>query len=152
MVAIYDFDTQLEIGQAVEARLMTHFRQFGEVRRADWSEQHRGIDFFCGTLSFEVKADSKTPDTGNVFVETVSVDTAGKPGWAYTSEADVLLYAVPAWQQTLAIEVARLRQHLPAWQGQYRSGTCRNARYRSVGLLIPYDSLRRIALDELTIG
>jgi len=98
----YTFDTQKARGDAGESFLDQVFAADYEVRPATRAEQRRGIDRIFThrqtgrRLTVEYKTDYKAAHTGNAFVETVSVDTAGKAGWAYSSAADYLIYYVPA--------------------------------------------------------
>jgi len=90
----YTFDAQKARGDAGESFLDQVFATGYEIRPATRAEQRRGIDRIFTRrktgwrLAVEYKIDYKAAHTGNAFVETVSVDTAGKAGWAYSSAAD----------------------------------------------------------------
>lgn len=145
----YSFRTQLANGAQGEARLDTWFGHWFTIRHATDAEQHRGIDRIFTrdghTYAVEYKTDSRASSTGNAFVETVSVDTTGKPGWAYSSEADVLCYYVPVSEVIYIIDMRKLRHHLPQWQRQYQARKIPNDGYYTHGLLVPLDEFERIA-------
>jgi len=82
----YTFDAQKARGDAGEAFLDQVFAADYEIRPATRAEQRRGIDRIFvhrqtgRRLAVEYKTDYKAAHTGNAFVETVSVDAAGKAG------------------------------------------------------------------------
>ena len=51
-----------------------------------WFTSPRGQRF-----SVEYKSGIQTFYTGNMFLETISVDMSNKPGWVYTCQADQIL-------------------------------------------------------------
>jgi len=48
------------------------------------------------TRFYTVEYKTVLPVTGNAFIETIPVDMSEKAGWAFTSQADMLLYFDPA--------------------------------------------------------
>lgn len=150
----YGFAAQLAVGEAWEERLDRFFREgyAVEVRRVGMEEQRRGIDrVFVGRETGEVhtveyKADEKAGRTGNAFVETVSVDTTGKPGWAVSSQADVLVYLVTEPETIYWIPMKRVRAALGRWRRLYREVAAANEGYRTLGLLVPLCEFERIAV------
>lgn len=150
-MSTYSFRTQLVNGAQGEARLDAWFGHWFTIRHATMEEQHRGIDRIFTRhdngkcYAVEYKTDSRASSTGNAFVETVSVDTVGKPGWAYSSEADYLLYYVPVSEVIYIIPMVNLRQRLPQWQRQYQARKIPNQGYCTHGLLVPLDEFERIA-------
>lgn len=149
----YQFATQLQQGQTYEAALDARFADRYIIQPATPAQQRQGIDRVYRprsephqVLYVEYKADRTAVRTGNAFVETVSVDTANKQGWAYTSQADWLMYLVPGEAEVLyIIRMADLRRQLPRWQRQYESRRVPNDGYHTVGLLVPLDEFERIA-------
>lgn len=64
----------------------------------DLEYQKAGIDFIVifhdgRALTFEVKGDLKTPETGNIVLEIISNENKNTPGWAKYSRANILFYA-----------------------------------------------------------
>lgn len=149
----YNFRDQLAIGEAYERRLDEHFQQaltISRIERASRAQQAAGIDRIWHTPSgttytVEYKADDKAGRTGNAFVETVSVDTANKPGWAVASTAQLLAYMVTQPETIYLIEMTALRAQLPRWKRQYRTTYAQNDGYRTHGILVPLDEFERIA-------
>lgn len=149
----YDFGTQLAEGQAYERMLDAHFSQYNiDIRPATMAEQKRGIDRFfthrpTGTVdAMEYKADSLAGRTGNAFIETVSVDTTNKPGWAVASQARYLVYLVTDPQTIYLVSMRALRAALPVWQAKYPAKKAQNFGYCTHGILVPLHELERIAV------
>lgn len=147
----YDFDTQLRRGQNGEAELDAWFGRTFVIRPATREEQRQGIDrWFTDRrsgerLSVEYKTDWTASRTGNVFVETVSVDTAGKPGWAVSSRAEWLVYFLPDDGLAYVIPFADLRRALPRFERDYPTRRIANRGYHTVGLLVPQDEFERLS-------
>lgn len=148
----YQLYTQLKQGEGYEARLDTFFREQGfRISAVNRDMQRKGIDrvFYrerdAEIFTVEYKADSLAGKTGNAFIETVSVDTAAKPGWAYSSQASVLVYLVTEPETIYWISMARLRRQLPRWEVTYPKRQAQNEGYQTHGLLVPLDELERIA-------
>jgi len=148
-MTVYDFTTQLNQGADGEAKLDAYFAQWYTIRHATRSEQRRGIDRIFvrpgGMFKVEYKADRKAGETGNAFVETISVDTANKRGWAYTSQADYLLYYVPGPETVYVIRFAKLRLQMAFWVQQHPARKIPNRGYHTHGLLVPLDEFEHIA-------
>lgn len=150
----YRFDKQLAIGEAWEQRLDQFFLARFRVRilPASMEEQRRGIDRLFVSQSgaqdtVEYKADSLAGHTGNAFIETVSVDTTGKPGWAISSQAKYLVYLVVDPETIYFISMQRVRAKLPRWKAIYKEVSAQNNGYKTLGLLVPLDELERIAIQ-----
>lgn len=147
----YDFRTQLATGAAGEARLDDYFSRWFIIRAATPEEQRQGTDrIFIGrtdgrTYRVEYKTDHAASQTGNAFVETVSVDTSNKPGWAFSSMANFLLYYIPGPETVYVVDFAKLRRRLPGWQRNYRLRKIPNWGYHTHGLLVPLDEFERVA-------
>ena len=153
----YQFITQLADGAAGEARLDQYFAKWFEIRPATMDEQRRGIDRHFtrrqdqAPFSVEYKTDHTAGRTGNAFVETVSVDTQGKPGWAISSHAQLLLYYVPTSGAIYVIQFKRLREALRIWQQRYPQRAIPNQGYQTHGYLIPLMEFEKIAVQVLPI-
>lgn len=151
--AVYSFQQQLAKGQTYEQQLDAAFADRFFIRPATRAEQRCGIDRIYRprkspdqVLTVEYKADQTAGRTGNAFVETVSVSTTGKPGWAISSQADWLFYLVLGAAEALYIlQMAKLRAKLPAWRSRYQERHIPNEGYFTVGLLVPLDEFEKIA-------
>jgi hypothetical protein len=148
----YQFAAQLAQGETYEDQIDAFFRAKGaQISKVDRTTQRRGIDRVWydptddRTWTVEYKADSLAGKTGNAFVETVSVDATGKPGWAYSSHASLLVYLVTDPQTIYVISMARLRRCLPRWSAAYPTRQAANDGYNTHGLLVPLHEFERIA-------
>lgn len=156
---VHQFADKLREGMAHEATLDSVFRRMGyTVEPVGMDAQRKGVDRLMvspGTrrvVRVEYKADSVASRTGNAFIETVSVDTANKPGWALSSQADWLLYYLPLDDLVYCIKLETLRQHLPRWQRQYRQVTAYNDGYQTRGIAVPLHELEEHAEQVLNLG
>jgi hypothetical protein len=147
----YNFDDQLAHGERGEALLDRFFSRWFGIEPATPEEQRRGIDRHFHHLTshnaftVEYKTDHTATRTGNAFIETVSVDTAQKAGWAFTSQADRLLYYVPGNGVVYVLKMATVRAQLPVWQRAYEVREVPNNGYHTHGLLVPLEELEQIA-------
>ena len=150
MTVIYDFNKQLALGQAYEQHLDDLMRKWFAITPATKVQQQRGIDRVFhhkdgSVYLVEYKADMLAGSTGNAFVETVSVDTADRPGWAYSSQATMLIYLVTQPETVYCIWMARLRLQLERWKAAYPAAHADNGRYRTHGILVPLAEFEMIA-------
>ncbi|MEZ4614513.1 MAG: hypothetical protein R2867_03220 [Caldilineaceae bacterium] len=148
----YEMRKQLHKGEAAEAALDRHFADRFHVVAATRKQQRQGIDrIFTQRASgqiytMEYKTDWTAARTGNAFVETISVDREGIPGWVYTSHAEWLVYFVPANFTIYLIAFADLRARLPHWLATYKpSPPIPNRGYNTHGILVPLAEFACIA-------
>ncbi|MBN1430483.1 MAG: hypothetical protein JXB07_19085 [Anaerolineae bacterium] len=148
----YDFQTQLAIGQAAEQLLDAELRKRGyTVWSATRDDQRRGIDRWIARppserqWSIEYKDDLRAQHTGNAFVEVLSVDTVGRLGWAYTSQADYLLYYVHGDELVYVLKMQAVKETVPAWERLYRTVKVMNDGYNTHGVLVPLHELEALA-------
>lgn len=148
----YQFTTQLAEGITGEDHLDQKFAAWYTITPATRGEQRQGIDrwFTRRTngekISVEYKTDRTAGRTGNAFIETVSVDTAHKPGWAYTSQARYLIYHIPDPEATYILPMATIRYRIDTWRKTYPERRIPNDGYHTVGTLVPLDELEKIAV------
>ena len=147
----YIFGTQKARGDAGELFLDRWFAVQFEVQPATPQEQRQGIDRIFThrqtgqRLAVEYKTDYKAARTGNAFIETVSVDTAGKAGWAYQSQAAYLVYYIPGDGLIYVISLGVLRRELSRWVRAYPHRAAQNPAYATHGVLVPLDEFERHA-------
>ena len=153
----YTFDAQKARGDAGEALLDQVFAADYKIRPATRAEQRRGIDRIFThrktgrRLAVEYKTDYKAAHTGNAFVETISVDTVGKAGWAYSSAADYMIYYVPGDEVIYVIALAVLRRELSRWVREYPLRAAQNEGYATHGVLVPLDEFEQHAEAVMSI-
>lgn len=156
-MTLYTFDAQLAQGEQGEAFLDGVFRRWYIVLPASRDDQRSGIDRWFihlrlrRVLAVEYKTDARAGQTHHAFVETVSVDTANKPGWAITSQADYLAYYVPGDELVYIIKFARLRLALPRWTRQYPARQIANQGYQTHGLIVPLVEFEKLSEAVLSV-
>lgn len=158
MIAVptYDFQEQKNYGRAGEVLLDGFFAARFWIRSATMDEQREGIDrqFTNRTTGqvfmVEYKTDRVAQHTNNAFVETVSVDKAAKPGWAYSSRAMFLIYYVPGLEVIYVLRLTKIRQQLARWKRQYPKRVIPNRDYNTEGLIVPLKEFEKHA--ELVIS
>jgi hypothetical protein len=92
--------------------------------------------------TIEYKSGIQSYYTGNIFLETVSVDTQQIPGWVYTCQADYLFYAALLNEVILIFKPSHLRSKIHSLKKQFRevkTSHQQNDGYNTHGLLIPLD-------------
>jgi hypothetical protein len=155
---IHTFDKSFEANHLYESELDKYFGVAYHITKATREEERKGIDRYFEHVntgvcySVEYKTDHKAAETGNVFIETKSVDTANKAGWAYTSLAQVLIYFVPAFERAYRTDMTAIKRILSTWSS-YPEGRAWNAGrngevYRTWGRLVPLDVFRGVCLQE----
>lgn len=157
---IYSFGESLRQGSLAEALLDQFFSHWFDVESVTMAEQRRGIDrLFIGeelddALAVEMKSDFQASNTGNVFVETISVDKDGKPGWVFTTEADALIYYCHedgggyGW----VFDPLDLRSAVWGWTRSYEVKTASNKGYHSYGLLVPQKVFKCLAEGRFDVS
>lgn len=151
----YNMNWQLARGEDAERRLDRHFANRFHIAPATRAQQRQGIDRHFkprrtvqnspgAAFTVEYKTDWTAARTGNAFIETVSVDSQGIPGWVYTSRADWLAYYVPGLHRVYLITFAALRARLPAWRHRHPPAPpIPNGSYNTLGILVPLNEFAR---------
>lgn len=156
MELTYNFGDQKARGDVGEQFLDRLFAGIFEIRPATRKEQRQGIDrIFTNRqtgdcLKVEYKTDYRATQTGNAFVETVSVDTTGKRGWAYTSQADYLNYYLPG-DLIYIIAFAALHREMPRWEQEYPTRPVQNNGNATYGILVPLCEFEELAEAVISI-
>lgn len=153
---MYEFKEQLMKGEKSEDKLDAFFSEWYTVKRVDMFQQRQGIDRIFtrkdngSIFKIEYKTDWTASRTQNAFVETISVDTTDKPGWAYSSQSDYLIYYIPGDELIYVITFIALRARLPCWC-KFPSRRIPNKGYCTVGLLVPLAEFEQIAREVISI-
>lgn len=88
----------------------------------------------------EYKSGIQTFYTGNIFLETVSVDTEDKPGWVYTCQADFIFYGALLNDRILIFKPSILRNQIDFLKQRFKEVSTRNGQnegYNTHGLIVP---------------
>jgi hypothetical protein len=154
----YNFADQLSHGERGETFLDRYFSRWFRIQPSTPEEQRLGIDRHFHHLkshdefTVEYKTDSTAARTGNAFIETVSVDSDQKAGWAFTSQADRLLYYVPGKRVVYILKMTAIRARLPFWLATYALREVPNNGYHTHGLLVPLAELERCAERVMAVN
>lgn len=147
----HKFRDQFEQGKRAEAFLDHYFSRWFHIYRVSLDTELRdGYDriFQRRTdderLRIEYKADWQAAETGNAFIETISVYEERKPGWAHTSRADMLIYYIPPRGALHMIPLPAIRFMLPSWKLRYREVPAPNEGYKTYGILVPLLQFARL--------
>lgn len=79
----------------------------------------------------------------------MSVDTAGKAGWALTSQAEILAYYLPEADLVYLLRMETLRRLVPQWQQRFRTRAAANKGYQTLGILVPLAEFERHAIEVI---
>lgn len=88
----------------------------------------------------EYKSGLQTYITGNIFLETVSVDTDNKKGWVYTSHATFIFYACLFNHKLLIFRPETLRAKIDFLKTKFPekpTGKGQNEGYQTWGVCVP---------------
>lgn len=150
---------QFTRGKQVEAFLDEFFRWQGW--RIEPTTPHEERTLCLGDRRFirgetvyliEYKSGLQTAATRNIFLETVSVDTAKKPGWLYTCRADYIFYACLLNRKILVFAPQKLRAVIERLRTQFREVATshhQNDGYNTHGLLIPLDYAEKYLAEKV---
>ena len=164
MTTVHKFDVSLKYGEGMEKMLDDYFGKWFTILKAEGdlygNLQYLGIDriFTKKTngerFSVEYKADRRAHETGNVYIETVSVRKVGKhvkPGWAYTSTAQRLVYFISGPQTVYILDMVDIRDMLPKWEDRCKKVEVDNGDYVGEGLLVPIAEFKTMCRGRMTI-
>lgn len=103
-------------------------------------------------LKVEYKSGIQTFYTGNVFLETISVDTHQKQGWVFTCQADYLMYATLLNHKILVMRpeilranIQRLKLHFPT----VKTGKGQNDGYNTHGVIVPLSYAEKNLTEQI---
>lgn len=88
----------------------------------------------------EYKSGIQTYYTGNIFLETISVDSSGKPGWVYTCKANYIIYAALLNKTILVFTPAKLRAEIQILKSKFKevkTSKGQNEGYNTHGVIVP---------------
>lgn len=153
---MYSLSEQLRIGEIGGYLLDGYFCKLYNLQFASSQDEYNGIDRIAfrpdgKQILLEYKTDLLAERTGNAFIETCAYDASARgqrSGWAYTSQANVIVYFLPLTNRLYLIRPHRLRSRMPQWERKYRQVQVINAGWTTHGLLVPLQVLltERIAI------
>jgi hypothetical protein len=144
---IYRFDKQLAIGEKYEEEQDAFYQKWFNISASTPKENRIGIDRHCGVKLFplqftlQYKGDDKATDTGNLFIEVISVDEKSVPGWAIRCAADYLSIYIPRENEFYWIHTPLLKAIVPFWAVKHSIGKTENEEYNTHGLLVPRETV-----------
>lgn len=140
---------QYSNGMMVEDFLDRFFRHRGwHIERVTPHEErklHLGDRKFSKnneTYFVEYKSGIQTYYTGNIFLETISVDSNDTPGWVYTCQANYIFYATLLNHKILVFLPDKLRAEIEELKTKFRvvkTSKGQNEGYNTHGVLVPLD-------------
>ena len=140
----YDFIKSLPEGEERERILDDYYSKWFKIKKVSMEIQKSGVDRIFThpdgyKFTVEYKGDNRGHETGNVFIETVSVDTNNTLGWAYTACAQVLYYWIMGLHTVYIMDMMRLKRILPLWIDKYgdKIKSIENDGYYTKGFPIP---------------
>lgn len=140
---------QFKVGKSGEYELDRFFARYGWSISPTTPDQERrlclGDRVFIrheGTFYIEYKYDMWTLRSGNIFLETISVDTSGKKGWLFTCQADYIFYAAPGHKVIMTFRPTVLRENAAYLQRTFKTVSTApqlNVGYKTHGILVPIE-------------
>ena len=152
MTGVHRFKDKAALGRDGADRVVRHFTKARGFRftPATMEEEWTGMDYRVkrpgrGGCTVEVKTDTIANRTGNAFIEVVSNDRTGRPGWAHTCSADFLLYYVTGAEAVYVLHPSDIRDRLEQWESAYSRRPAQNAGFRTIGLCVPLHEIEALA-------
>lgn len=131
---------------AIEARwapaLDRWLGQYYRVVRSSLDDDRAGVDRWLtrpdgSVVGVDYKIDVRSAETGRYFVELISNDERGSPGWAVKpSRATFILFFTPP-RDVVVVDLDRLRAAVEIWKDQYRRRAAANKTYQTIGICVP---------------
>lgn len=103
-------------------------------------------------LWIEYKSGIQTFYSGNIFLETVSVDSENKPGWVYTCKADYIFYATLLNHKILVFTPTKLRSEIEYLKSVFPTRPTKhhqNDGYNTHGVIIPLDYAEKNLTEKI---
>ena len=145
----YDFTEQLNSGKKGEWVMDKYHAPFYRIDKVGRAvELAEGYDRIFTSRKekryrVEIKTDYLSQKYGNIIIETVSVDTHNIPGWALTSQCDVLIFYLWHLHEVLYYWMPVIKEQVPAWKLRYgETAIIPNDGYNTIGIKLPLDTAR----------
>lgn len=148
---------QFKNGKDVEHYLDRYFSQRFEIGQTTPHQERvlcLGDRIFSrggNNYFIEYKSGIQTFYTGNIFLETISVDTEPqKAGWVYTCQANFILYAALLNKKILVFRPDRLRKEIEGLKAKFQTlatSKGQNVGYNTHGVLVPLEYAEKYLAD-----
>lgn len=125
MTPVYNFKTQLALGQAAEVEVSQILRSWFRVERASFEFDKLGIDFFLqqknGAIwSAQLKTDFAAARTGNIFLEfEIASESHKSAGWSLSCIAQVLIVWIPDLRKIIFADTVAIKKDLIELKREY---------------------------------
>lgn len=167
-MAQHQFAKSYAQGKSGERFLDWYFNKFYVITQATRQQEREGFDRIFKSrhakngfeyiakkpveaMRVEYKTDYRAAETGNAFIETESVNTTGKRGWLYTSQAHLLVYFIPPLFRIYCCPMKNLAEAALVWQVKYAQSNADNITYLTRGLLIPIDEFAKVSVRTMQL-
>lgn len=147
------FDKQLEKGEQGEQAIEAYYKQQGCIVQnmtMDKEYWEKDIDLIINGQTVEVKTDTRVAETQNLCFELVSNDNEEmyKPGWFFTSEANVFIIYSPQTRMSYQILSKEIRQLYEQRKDLFKERCLTFREYRgldkhSVIAIIPIETVKQ---------
>jgi len=140
---IHGFKEKLAQGEQWAKEQDGFWRQWFVVtdptRDEDWSGIDRWFEpkGYKDKFSVQYKGDDEAQKTENLFIEVISNDATGSPGWAIKCAADYLSIYVPVERYFYWFRTSWLKLIVPTWRTQFPIHQSANAGYNTHGICVP---------------
>lgn len=156
MMKVHDFNKSLEEGKKYEEIIDDILNQVNDnlvITQATDGEQQLGIDRIITDIkegdryTVEYKADKKSSETGNIFIEIWSNVQAQKRGWAYTSCSQYLYLYLPHLKELCIMNMLRLKNmYRDEWEHKFpkkqAASSLYGTIYNSEGIIVPINEFK----------
>ena len=145
---MYKFDIQSKIGYVGVKDVISYFEKQHYIKEIknledDIEEQRKsGTDIIVirndtkHELTMDVKTDTRY-DTGNFFIETISVVEQNKPGWLYKNTTDYIAYYYLGRNKMYLLPLKDLQKWATKNIAKYKTKMIPNKGYYTQGILVP---------------
>lgn len=150
------FETKLKRGLVCERLLDVFFAPHYDIRTVSRLQERAGIDRVfvgpAGEFAVEYKADWLASESGRFFIETHVDFERKKPGWSYTSQADVIVLLAPQRGVYFWLKTDLLRAVVDDWSERHPERFAPNLYYTTRGVIVPFSEINQVATRSGNIG
>lgn len=140
---VHEWKEKYEEGKSYEAEQDAIFSRWFLAEPVNEAVDRSGIDRKFTTREFpfhftvQYKADVRAADTGRLFIEVISNDRRGTPGWGIKCEANIISVYIPQRRVVYLLSAPLLRMFVPIWYMQFAIHKAQNDGYATHGICVP---------------